>query len=1501
MPFGDGPLCNARRLSALLVAGAAVFSSVGLDANGETAQVRAPQPRAFVSETGLIAVDFDDVVLDTMGWSVTTDGDFGKTTDARAANIPVLPESDLEFVIDDDGTPRAVAGSLRTRGAMLITGPGTRAVIGNLTVSADADGRWSVRSTLDAPDAPSEVFYLASVLIDFSRDERRLRLAGELALSPQWTTDIGRPDAADLPLGTFVADVHLAAAKGDRSSPGPHLGTGEQDDAGTDPEPRAGVIGPDVIVGDLYQTSSYGEFSVDDISAFAVGTVSCNVGDERLDWYANTPAHPVISQSLYRWKNQGFEQIGISWVKHGFYAVSGTLCGPCDDVTGGNQLGIGCSDPYSASLNGVQENLSPRSQVNPHTGVFPYPWSAPDPLPTIGRRLQVHNNDLNSTLNFGAVYFVEGHYVTQDDAAAGNQNNNASYRRAYITNEDGIYYINLLGQTVRRQPAIRAWKDNDPDVVETDIQDPNDGLYILSAKAIYGGNGFWHYDYALFNLNANRGARSLSIPIDPGALVANVGFHDVDHHSGEPYSGFSWTWEVVNNEIKWSTDTHAANPNANALRWGTLYSFRFDSNVQPAEVLATVELFAPGTPGFLKGSTIGPRITGVCGDGQLEGLEECDPPDGSTCHTDCKLISGDPLRGGLLWDKWWVVTGAEPPTGVHPLYPPGGVQSGSTTYRCKECHGWDYKGVDGAYSSGPHYTGIPGVFASTRTHSAMFDLLTSAGGPDGHDFDSLGMDQSDVWDVVHFMQDLLIDTEDYIDTGGAFIGNAPQGQANYTAAGSVACVVCHGADGTAINFGTPQDPQWVGTVATDNPWELLHKIRMGAPGTSMPGWTADGGSDQGAADIGRYAQLNFPSNCLDDGHCDDGLYCNGLESCDLGTCLAGIDPCPDEPCDELSDACGAANALRGGLLWDEWWEVLGELAPPEEHPLYPLIGQQTGTTTYRCKECHGWDYKGVDGAYGSGPHFTGIKGVFNTAMAPADIVDLISLDDVPNGHGFRNYGLEEQDAWDLAQFITDLAIDTDLYVDAAGQFNGDPVEGQFNYQNGGFVACTACHGSNGTAINFGTAQQPEWIGTIAVYNPWELLHKIRFGQPASPMGSWLAAGETDQGAADIGAYAQVDFPVDCMNDGHCSDGEFCTGEESCVGRFCEPGTDPCPGGVCDEAIDTCLSGLCAAPIVEGVGARYLAITPQPVSSDTPQAFLVTPDCSGSTPKYIGYLKCDGTGPRCNTDADCNSCSFSGEPCLADPDCPVGFCDSGQECWVTLQNCVDQSECVGVDFCEVSGQSCIPGDPVPIDINNDGMFDGVVAELVDDPASAVFMTPNEWGASLMRCSKTGTMCASPADCDRGICDNGSFCAVSLQNCGDLSVCVLNENCVAGRIYVTGDGIAASDLVADTDVLSTYIVRANCGTLAAPDMSLGAAASTWRWADTDHNGFVNVSDVQLILLAIQGSYNFSAVVADDLAGIGACAPQQILNVSDVQMAIRALQGEHFRDVGCDVPCP
>jgi hypothetical protein len=102
---------------------------------------------------------------------------------------------------------------------------------------------------------------------------------------------------------------------------------------------------PDIIVGDLPDVSSYG--AVGNISAFAVGTTSCNVGTCWANWISATNQHPIIGETLYRLKNGRFEQLGQSWLKHGFTALSGNVCSNSCIGTDGTHLGVNCSDPYS--------------------------------------------------------------------------------------------------------------------------------------------------------------------------------------------------------------------------------------------------------------------------------------------------------------------------------------------------------------------------------------------------------------------------------------------------------------------------------------------------------------------------------------------------------------------------------------------------------------------------------------------------------------------------------------------------------------------------------------------------------------------------------------------------------------------------------------------------------------------------------------------------------------------------------------------------------------------------------------------------------------------------------------------------------------------------------------------------------------------------------------------------------------------------------------------------
>jgi len=71
-------------------------------------------------------------------------------------------------------------------------------------------------------------------------------------------------------------------------------------------------------------------------------------------------------------------------------------------------------------------------------------------------------------------------------------------------------------------------------------------------------------------------------------------------------------------------------------------------------------------------------------------------------------------------------------------------------------------------------------------------------------------------------------------------------------------------------------------------------------------WKKEGlirGKEKGAiqrcaarSDIPSTTTTIITSVCTSDEECDDGLYCNGYETCDVdsGICLSGSDPCPDD-------------------------------------------------------------------------------------------------------------------------------------------------------------------------------------------------------------------------------------------------------------------------------------------------------------------------------------------------------------------------------------------------------------------------------------------------------------------------------------------------------------------------------------------------------------------------------------------------------------------------------
>lgn len=432
-------------------------------------------------------------------------------------------------------------------------------------------------------------------------------------------------------------------------------------------------------------------------------------------------------------------------------------------------------------------------------------------------------------------------------------------------------------------------------------------------------------------------------------------------------------------------------------------------------------------------------------------------------------LVGDAVRGGLLYDEWWAVLGVDAPSENHPLWATQSTnsRSGADTWRCKECHGWDYQGKDGAYATGSHLTGFPGVFAAKeKPASEILAALKGEGNPD-HDFSTV-LGEQDLVDLTLFTTQAMVDAALMINADTSAKGDATAGETLY---GQV-CVRCHGPQGNAINFQSLAEPEFLGHLAPDNPWEFVHKVRFGQPGWPMPSGIANDWSEQDVANVLAYVQT-FTKEPF----------------------LSG-----------------------GGQLYDQWWKVLAVDAPAEDNPLWATQNTNTrsGADTWRCKECHGWDYMGAEGAYGSGSHATGFTGILSSASLSSDeLLSWLSGGENPD-HDYSAV-MDDVALNALVTFIQDEMADITAYVNADGTVIGDPANGRGMFEE----TCAACHGVDGKKINFGSADEPEYVGTIAADNPWEFFHKASFGQPGAPMPFGRALGWTLEQMADLLTYAQT--------------------------------------------------------------------------------------------------------------------------------------------------------------------------------------------------------------------------------------------------------------------------------------------------------------------------------------------------------------------------------------------
>jgi hypothetical protein len=331
----------------------------------------------------------------------------------------------------------------------------------------------------------------------------------------------------------------------------------------------------------------------------------CNPGSVTIPWYAAMQSnHPKFGFLLVRVANDRIEQISDwSYCKHAFTSVNvnGSGCGgPCQNPGTGSVMGLSCYDTYGAGNNADRTWLGPPAEIDPWLGTWNPTGSyfdVGDPITGTGpadgvRSLNtsgfdsVHNRMTVQEVDLAtpsAAYFYGIHLIHEGESLA-NRGDNLASRGVNPTwgGSNWSFPNNGVGQVYGS--ILQHWQGSTLDVGQNGT---DDGRFFVAVKVTPIGGGNYHYEYAVHNADNSRGGASFRVPVDPGAVVSNVSFGDID---ANPLN--DWLGAKVGSEVVWTA------PAGNPHNWNTIYNFGFDCDVAPSFGVVTIDQARMG-PGAL--------------------------------------------------------------------------------------------------------------------------------------------------------------------------------------------------------------------------------------------------------------------------------------------------------------------------------------------------------------------------------------------------------------------------------------------------------------------------------------------------------------------------------------------------------------------------------------------------------------------------------------------------------------------------------------------------------------------------------------------------------------------------------------------------------------------------------------------------------------------------------------------------------------------------------------